>query len=147
MREPIAMPPKPAHDSLGLGGLDRAEAKLVVPTVAPLAPKQHALPPGVLPSSPPPPPNSTMALVWKPVIDELPETSAPPPTYRVIDIGRLAHEQGRRVRLITNGNIKVDGYVVGVDETGVQLRVDRGGGEAQFTIPRSRIEQVQLFNR
>lgn len=147
LRDPIVPAPKPAAGSLGLGGLDRAEAKLAPLTVAPTVVKPAEVPASVMPSSPPPPPNSTMALVWKPVIDELPESAPPARDYTVIDIGRLAREEGRRVRLITNGNVKVEGYVIGIDESGVQLRVDRGGGAAQFTIPRSRIEQVQLLKR
>ncbi len=147
IREPMTPLPKPQPDSLGLGGLDQAEAKLAAMTIKPVVAKPEALPSPVLPSSPPPPPDSTLALVWKPVIDELPESKPPPPDYVVIDISRLSREQGRRVRLITNGDIKVEGYVVGIDETSVRLRVNRGGGEALFSIPRSRIEQVQLLKR
>ncbi len=146
MREPIVPPPKPARDSLGLGGLDRAEARLAPLAIAPTVAKPQSAP-VVFPSSPPPPPNSTLALVWKPVIDELPETIAPAPDYTIIDFSRLARETGRRVRLVTNGNNKIEGYVIDVDVTSVQLRVDRGDGDAQFSIPRSRIEQIQLIKR
>lgn len=146
MREPISLVPTPTRDSLGLGGLDRAESRLAPLTISPVVPKSVPML-TVLPSSPPPPPNSTMALVWKPVVDELPETTPVPPDHTVIDFAHLAHEQGRRVRLITNGNNKIVGYVVGVDATDVQLRIDRGGGDAQFSIPRSRVEQIQLLKR
>ncbi|MDR3387811.1 MAG: hypothetical protein P4L92_12235 [Rudaea sp.] len=141
---PAASPPgRPPGPNMGLDELDRAEARLPQPP-RPVSPRST---PDFLPSTPPPPPGSTMALVWKPTIERL---GAPPPEYHdydVIEYARLKDAQGRRVRLITEGGKKVEGYVIGADDTGVELRVNGGGGDAQFVVPKMRIQQVQLLRR
>ncbi len=142
--------PRKPSDNLGLRELDRVEAKLATkpapPLVTPVA--EPALPAETeteLASSPPPPANSTLALVWKPTVERLPP---PPPAkldYEVIDYTNLQNAQGRHVRLITEGNKRIEGYVIGADAGAVRLRVGRSDGDAQFEVPRKRILQVQLL--
>ncbi len=139
------------HDNLGLHGLDRAEARLV-PVRLPIVAVPTPLPAMVvnmpeLASSPPPPPDSTLALVWKPTIERLPAAAPEQHDYSVIDYTGLKNVLGQRVRLITEGGKRVEGEVLAADDSGVQLRVDRAGGDAQFTVPRARIRQVQLLQR
>jgi hypothetical protein len=95
-------------------------------------------------SSAPPAANSTLALVWKPTIERLPEAAPEQHDYSVIDYASLKGLQGRRVRLITEGGKKVEGELLAADDSGVELRVNRPGGDAQFVVPRSRIRQIQL---
>ena len=64
----------------------------------------------------------------------------------MIDYASLKNAQGRRVRLITDGGKKVEGDVLGVDDSGVHLRINRAGGDAQFVVPQVRIRQVQLLH-
>jgi len=128
--------------SLGLDELDRAEARLPPPP----KPVSSRTTPDFLPSTPPPPAGSTLALVWKPTIERL----AIPPEYRdydVIDYARLRDEQGRRVRLITQGGKKVEGYVIAADDVGVEVRINGVGGDAQFVVPKARIREIQLLHR
>ncbi len=140
----LASPPaRPREPSLGLSELDRVEARLPPPP----KPMSSRTTPDFLPSSPAPPPGSTLALVWKPTIERL---ATPAPEYRdydIIEYARLRDEQGRRVRLITEGGKKVEGYVVAADDLGVEIRVNGGGGGAQFVVPKTRIHEVQLMHR
>jgi hypothetical protein len=131
---------------LGLQDLDRAEAMLPPP------PKPTKVPgtPDFQPSVPRPEgENSTLALVWKPTVERL--GAAPPEqhNYDVIDYARLKDEQGRRVRLITDGGKRLEGFVLAVDDAGVSLRISGGtvGGDLQYVIPKARIQQIQLFHR
>jgi len=138
---------KPAPTgSPGGGGLeefDKAAAKL-----APLPKRQPSGAPEFQPSQPAPAAGSTLALVWKPTIERLPP---PPPErrdYDIIDFAALKGEHGRFVRLITEGGKKVEGYVVSSDDTDVQLRVSPSGGNAaQFSVPKARIQEIQLVHR
>jgi hypothetical protein len=133
---------RPREPNLGLSELDRAEARLPPPP----KPLSSRTTPDFLPSTPPPPPGSTLALVWKPTIERLAPTSEYR-DYDVIEFARLKDEQGRRVRLITEGGKKVEGYVIAADEAGVELRINGGGGGAQFMVPKTRIQEVQLLHR
>jgi hypothetical protein len=148
---PVAAPApvttRAAAPNLGMQNLDRAEARLPPPP-----PKTSKVPgaPDFQPSQPRPAgESSTLALVWKPTVERL---GAPPPeqhNYDVIEYARLKDEQGRRVRLITDGGKKLEGYVLTVDDTGVSLRISGGtvGGDLQYVIPKARIQQIQLFHR
>lgn len=127
----------------GLEEFDKAAAKL-----APLPKRKPGGTPDFEPSTPPPAAGSTLALVWKPTIERLP--AAPPERrdYDVIDFATLKSANGRFVRLITEGGKKVEGYVVAADDADVQLRVHPSGGNAaQFTVPKARIQEIQLVHR
>jgi hypothetical protein len=140
---PPSPPAHPREPNLGMSELDRAEARLPPPP----KPMSSRTAPDFLPSSPAPPPGSTLALVWKPTIERL---ATPAPEYRdydIIEYARLRDEQGRRVRLITEGGKKVEGYVIAADDLGVEIRVNGGGGGAQFVVPKTRIREVQLMHR
>jgi hypothetical protein len=144
---PLSAPAQAPAANLGLQNLDRAEALLPPP---PVNPSKSVDTPEFLPSTPRPAGDqSTLALVWKPTIERL--GAAPPEqrNYDVIDYARLKDEQGRRVRLITDGGKKLEGFVVSVDDSGVSLRVSGGtvGGDLQYVIPKARIQQFQLFHR
>ena len=148
---PVAVPvpatTRSAAPSLGLQNLDRAEALLPPPP-----PKPSKVPgtPDFLPSQPRPAgENSTLALVWKPTVERLGAAAPEQHNYDVIDYARLKDEQGRRVRLITDGGKKLEGYVVSVDDSGVALRISGGtvGGDLQYVIPKARIRQIQLFHK
>lgn len=143
-------PAKHAGDNLGLHDLDRAEAKLAPPPPAPVVPntqrKGTEAPGSVIASSPKPPPDSTMALVWKPVIEALPPAPPEQRDYDVIEYAGLKNIPGRRVRLITDGGKKVEGYVISADEGSVILRVRHPDGDAEFEVPKKRIQQVQMLH-
>jgi hypothetical protein len=129
--------------NLGLQNLDRAEALLPPP------PKPSKSPPEFLPSTPRPEGEGTLALVWKPTVERLGAAAPEPHNYDVIDYVRLKDELGRRVRLITDGGKKLEGFVLSVDDSGVALRISGGtvGGDLQYVIPKARIQQIQLFRR
>lgn len=137
-----------AHSSVH--NLEPAEDRL-----AAMPQPRHSEPPAAVPqtqapvhtSAPPPPANSTLALVWKNTIEDLPEATPEERDYNVIEYAQLAGVHGRRVRLLSDGGKLVEGYVVGADAGGVQLRVIRNGGAAQFEVPKSRIRQIQLLKR
>jgi hypothetical protein len=149
---PAPTPGRASASNFGLQDLDRAETKMppapkpVAASAAPSAAASTRGPDFATPSEPPPPPGSTLALVWKPTFERLPP---PPPErhdYRVIEFANLREVAGRRVRLITTGGKKVEGYVIGADEADVDLRVNGVGGDAEFVIPKGRILEVQLLN-
>jgi hypothetical protein len=147
-----AVKPAPAKvPAVDLNYLDRAEAefarKLAPAPVAPAA-ETHAAPlapAGVSAASPPP--NSTLALIWKPgVVEQLPEAAPVKRDYDVIAFAQLAELPGRHVRVVTLGGKTIEGYVVSADGSVVLLRVNRGGGDAQFALSKDRIGQVQLLH-
>jgi len=155
--KPVTAPVHVSASNLGLHDLDRAEAQLAPPPkptalVQPSSPPKPAELPKTaqfLPSEPPPAAGSTSALVWKPTLERL---EAPPPeqhNYDVIDYTRLKDVLGRRVRLVTEGGKKVEGYVLAVDDAGVTLRINGSdvGGDVRFVIPKTRIHQIQLLHR
>ncbi|HZP65020.1 MAG TPA: hypothetical protein VFB32_01810, partial [Rudaea sp.] len=129
---------RPAPASLGLDNIDREESKLP----APPKPAPNTATAGVQPSAPPPREGTTLALVWKPTMDRLPASAPEQRDYDVIDFTGLKNVTGRHVRLVTDGGKKVDGIVVSADENAVQLRV---GGGAEFSLPRARVLEVELF--
>ena len=144
---PLAAPAHAPASNLGLQNLDRAEALLPPP---PARPSKSPSSPEFLPSTPRPDgDHSTLALVWKPTIERLGTATPEEHNYDVIDYVRLKDEQGRRVRLITDGGKKLEGYVLSVDDSGVSLRISGGtvGGDLQYVIPKARIQQIQLFHR
>jgi hypothetical protein len=144
-----------AHDNLGLHNLDREEAKLAPPTAlpAPLAPPsakreiKSALAPSppLLASAAAPTPGSMEALVWKPsVFEALPDAEPEDKTYDVVDYTRLGSLVGRYVELVTYGDKKIGGYIVGYDDSGVTIRIERLGGNVTFVVAKARVRQVQL---
>jgi hypothetical protein len=144
----VSSPPPPngghPRTANGLEEIDRAEARLPPP------PKRQPSAPEFLPSQPPPAEGSTLALVWKPTIERLPAAAPERHDYDVVEFASLKGYNGRYVRLITEGGKKVEGYVVTADESDVQLRVSgsvSGGGDALFTVPKARIQQIQLVRR
>jgi hypothetical protein len=150
----IAKAPPPARRSgdYGLHDLDRVEAKLApkqtpVKTPPPPEPVQAVVTDAQYASSPPPPPNSTLALVWKPTLERLPPPVAAKTDFDVIDYGTLQNMLGRRVRLITDGEKRIEGYVMSADAGSVRVRVGRSDGDAQFDVPKKRIREVQLLRR
>jgi hypothetical protein len=152
--EPPKLPtPAKPSDNMGLHDLDRVEAKLA-PKPAPAKPVATEL---IKPatteddskyaSEPPPPPNSTLALAWKPGIERLPAKTPGKREYEVIDYANLGGVIGQRVRLITDGEKRIEGYLIGADSSAVRLRVGRADGDAQFEVPKKRIQQIQLVRR
>ena len=158
---PMTQPPaaatpasKPTGENMGLHDLDRVEAKL--------APKPDSSKPDVassttatqptlvdtpIASEPPPPPNSTLALAWRPTIERLAPATKPRTDYELIAYANLSSVIGQRVRLITDGEKRIEGYLISADATTVRLRVGRADGDAQFDVPRTRIQQIQLVHR
>jgi hypothetical protein len=142
---PTTPPPHAPAANLGLQNLDLAEAKLLPPTKPP-----SAKTPDFQPSQPrPDEAGSTLALIWKPTLERLGEAPPEHHNYDVIEYARLKDEQGRLVRLITDGGKKLEGYVLAVDDTGVSLRIIGRdvNGDVQSVIPKARIQEIQLFHR
>ena len=151
-------PPKSVRDNRGLHDIDKAEAKLIsqqAPIKSPAPPEAEKSSEPVkgiqtdtqYASGPTPPPNSTLALVWKPTIERLPPPTPPKTDFDVIDYGALQTLSGRRVRLITDGDKRIEGYVMEADAGSVRLRVGRSDGDAQFDVPKKRIREIQLLHR
>jgi len=141
-----AGPPKPAH-SLD-HSLDQEEARLaaVTPPLAAL-PKREAkstLPPSLGASEEMPPPGSLLASIWKPsVLETLPE-EAPERNYDIVEWARVGSLVGRYVQVITEGGKKIGGLVLGVDDTGVKLQVNREGGNITFVVSKTRVQEIRL---
>jgi len=140
---------KTARDNLGLHSLDREEARMaaVTPPLAPPPPKREVQPiPGAaLAPSAPAPPDSVLAMVWKPsVFEPLPETEPQQKNYDVVEFGRLGSMIGRYVQVFTEGGKKIGGYVLGVDDSGVRLQVNREGGNITFVIAKTRVQEIRL---
>ncbi len=99
-------------------------------------------------SAPPPPPNSTLALVWQdPKIEPLPAPVTRVRDYDIITIESLSSRIGKRIRLITSGGRDIEGHLLGVDAMNVAVRINGVGGNAEFEVPKNRIEEVQLLRR
>lgn len=151
---PTPTPPKPSGENMGLHDLDRVEARLAPKTTPSqqTAPTPEPAKPIIdytaYASEPPPPPNSTLALAWKPGIERLPVSTKPARTdYQLIEYANLNSVIGQRVRVITDGEKRIEGYLLGADEGALRLRVGRADGDAQFEVPRKRIQQIQLVHR
>ena len=140
-------------DNMGLHDLDRVEAKLPPkpqPSPAaqePVTQADASAADSTYASEPPPPPNSTLALAWKPGIERLPPKSAGRREYEVIEYANLGGVIGQRVRVITDGEKRIEGYLISADSSAVHLRVGRADGDAQFEVPKKRIQQIQLVRR
>jgi hypothetical protein len=128
--------------------LDRAEAKLLPPKiVAPAEPLPKPAATTDAKTSAPAPVTSTQALIWKPgIVEELPESTPLRKDYTVVDFSSLAQLSGRHIRLITVGGKQIEGFVASVDEHRLQLRIERGDGNALIAISREGISQVQLLH-
>jgi hypothetical protein len=103
---------------------------------------------GAQASGPPPDAGSTLALVWKP--GEEVRLQAPPPAprdYDVIEFSALSGYSGRFVRLLTTTGKKVEGRIIGVDNTSVSLRIQKAGGTAELQVPRTVIFEIRLPHR
>lgn len=98
----------------------------------------------LLPSTPTPPEGSTLALVWKPTVDRLPDAPPPARDYDVIDAGAANNYAGRFVRVLTAGGKKVEGRIIHADATLLALRVTKPGGSAELQVQRSVIVEIQL---
>ncbi len=137
-------------DNMGLHDLDRVEAKLA-PKPQPAAQEpvkaDTTAADSTYASEPPPPPNSTLALAWKPGIERLPPKAPGRREYEVIEYANLGGVVGQRVRVITEGEKRIEGYLIGADSSAVHLRVGRADGDAQLEVPKKRIQQVQLVRR
>jgi hypothetical protein len=142
--------PAPAGPSTTPTAVAATPAKSNATTVPPAA-STSATPPKAsdaagLPSLPAPPEGSTLALVWKPTVDRLPD--APPPTrdYDVIESGAVNNYAGRFVRVLTSGGKKVEGHIIGLgpDGTTLALRVNKPGGSAELQVQRSVIVEIRL---
>jgi len=140
-----ATPPKPVH-SLD-HSLDQDEARLssitpplalpkrdVKPTLTPLGPSEEK-----------PPAGSLLASIWKPsVLETLPDVENPERNYDVVDYARLGSLLGRYVQVVTEGGKKIGGRVLGVDDTGVRLQVNREGGTVTFVVVKTRVQEIRL---
>lgn len=139
-------PARSDGDGSALDELDRAVARYA-PTAASIpSRKNEPRPSPELASSPPPPPDSTLALVWKPTIERLPPPPPEPRDYDPIEFAGLKNLTGRRVRLVTDGGKRIEGYVIAADDVVVQLRIHRADGDFTFEVPKSRVQQVQLLH-
>jgi hypothetical protein len=136
---------KPSGDSLGLRELDRAMARFAPPPAATPPPRKENASAPELASSPPPPPDSTLALVWKPTIERLPPAAPEQRDYDPIEFAGLKNLPGRRVRLVTDGGKRIEGYVIAADDNSVRLRIRHPDGDFTFEVPKARVQEVQLL--
>jgi hypothetical protein len=120
-----------------------ASAPAASPVAKPASPGTN----GLGESAPAPPAGSTLALVWKPSVDRLPPAAPPKRDFDVIDFSALGSYSGRFVRLLTTTGKKVEGRVIGADNTAVGLRIQKAGGSAELQVPRSIITEIQLPHR
>ncbi len=111
---------------------------------APARPAKPAETATLLPSTPTPPEGSTLALVWKPTVDRLPDAPPPARDYDVIDAGVANNFAGRFVRVLTAGGKKVEGRIIRADATTLALRITQPGGSAELQVQRSVILEIQL---
>jgi hypothetical protein len=128
-----------------------AKSNATTATTAAATPATPATPgktgdPSGLPSTPAPPEGSTLALVWKPTIDRLPDAPPPARDYDIIESGAVNNYAGRFVRVLTSGGKKVEGHIIGIgpDGTTIALRVNKPGGSAELQVQRSVIVEIRL---
>jgi hypothetical protein len=137
-------PPKPAH-SLD-HSLDQEEARLAAITPPLALPKRetNSVTPTLGPSEEKPPAGSLLASIWKPsVLETLPE-EAQERNYDIVEYARVGSLIGRYVQVITEGGKKIGGLVLGVDDTGVKLQVNREGGNITFVVAKARVQEIRL---
>lgn len=115
------------------------------PAAAPATPAKTGDASG-LPSLPAPPEGSTLALVWKPTVDRLPDAPPAVRDYDVIEFGAANTYAGRFVRVLTSGGKKVEGRLIGIGPEGTTLglRVNKPGGSAELQVQRSVIVEIRL---
>jgi hypothetical protein len=141
-----ASPPKPAH-SLD-HSLDQEEARLAAVTPPLAAPPKRevksTLPPSLSASEEMPPAGSLLASIWKPsVLETLPEETSGR-NYDIVEYARVGALVGRYVQVITEGGKKIGGLVLGADDTGVKLQVNREGGNITFVVNKTRVQEIRL---
>ncbi|UXI68415.1 hypothetical protein [Tahibacter amnicola] len=136
---PTATPPRPAAT---------ASATQTAPTLRVTAPREDPRVAGRS-SAPPPPPGSTAALVWQGAgIDRLPTDLDPvEKPYTVIAYANAGQYAGAFVTLITSGGKEIEGRITSVDDEGIALSVQKGGGQARFFVERSRILEIRLLRK
>jgi hypothetical protein len=150
-KPPAATPPpgpvRPATTPIEVAAIPTKSNATTVPPAA----SASATPPKTsdaagLPSLPAPPEGSTLALVWKPTVDRLPEAPPAARDYDVIESGAANNYAGRFVRVLTSGGKKVEGHIIGLgpDGTTLALRVNKPGGSAELQVQRSVIVEIRL---
>lgn len=155
-KPPVASAPAPAHVATTAGaivatppakpGFTTATISAAATTAAAATTPAKSGDTSGLPSTPVPPEGSTLALVWKPTVDRLPEAPPPARDYDVIEAGAINNYAGRFVRVLTAGGKKVEGRVIGIgpDGTTIALRVNKPGGSAELQVQRSVIVEIRL---
>jgi len=140
----------PAHVATTTGAVvatppAKSNATTATPAAAAAAPAKTGDTAG-LPSTPAPPEGSTLALVWKPTVDRLPDAPPPARDYDIIEAGAVNNYAGRFVRVLTSGGKKVEGHIIGIgpDGTTIALRVNKPGGSAELQVQRSVIVEIRL---
>ena len=78
------------------------------------------------------------------MLETLPDVENPERNYDVVDYARLGSLLGRYVQVVTEGGKKIGGRVLGVDETGVRLQVNREGGTVTFVVVKTRVQEIRL---
>jgi hypothetical protein len=151
----VAKPPTPAPVPARPTGTEAVSPVAKTPSPTPKTPDAATGPKpqatdaaGAQASGPPPDAGSTLALVWKP--GEEVRLQAPPPAprdYDVIEFSALSGYSGRFVRLLTTTGKKVEGRIIGVDNTSVSLRIQKAGGTAELQVPRTVIFEIRLPHR
>ena len=48
------------------------------------------------------------------------------------------------MQVVTEGGKKIGGRVLGVDDTGVRLQVNREGGTVSFVVVKTRVQEIRL---
>jgi len=80
------------------------------------------------------------------ILDEAGEPPPPPRPHRdgtLVPVSSLGSLQGERVVIVLNTLERVSAYVVGVDNTTVQLRHRVGGGSVTYTVDFEDIKEVR----
>jgi len=144
-------PPRVATTTGAVVATPPAKSSGAATTPAPAAMVAAATPakpgdPAGLPSTPAPPEGSTLALVWKPTVDRLPDAPPPARDYDIIEVSAANNYVGRFVRVLTSGGKKVEGHIIGIgpDGTTLALRVNKPGGSAELQVQRSVIVEIRL---
>ena len=151
-KPPVATAPAPVTPTKGAvvttptPRLNATTTTTTVPVAAAAPTPAKTGDPAGLPSTPAPAVGSTLALVWKPTIERLPEAPPPARDYDIIEPGAINSYAGRFVRVLTSGGKKVEGHVIGIgpDGTTLALRVNKPGGSAELQVQRSVIVEIRL---
>jgi hypothetical protein len=150
-KPPVATPPAPTRGATTTGAVvatppAKSNATTTTPVAATAATPAKTGDPAGLPSTPAPPEGSTLALVWKPTVDRLPDAPPPARDYDIIEQAAVNNYAGRFVRVLTAGGKKVEGHIIGIgpDGTTIALRVNMPGGSAELQVQRSVIVEIRL---